>query len=72
MAFFVSKPDVGIDGKTSLVRYGNKRKLPYVWSSPTSIGSGGIRAWELQRRARAELTDHFWTWNDIATYPTLC
>ncbi|RUT10547.1 hypothetical protein DSM107010_41140 [Chroococcidiopsis cubana SAG 39.79] len=24
---------------------------------------------ELQQRARAELTDRAWAWNDIATYP---
>jgi hypothetical protein len=36
-----------IDDKTSLARYGTRQKLPYVWSSPTSIGFGSIRAWEL-------------------------
>lgn len=45
--------------------------LPYVWSSPTSIRSGDIRAWELQLHSFSELADHPWTWNDIATYPTL-
>ncbi len=41
---------------------------------PNFTGKSLIRtvlAWELQLQARADLADRPWTWNDIATYPTL-
>jgi hypothetical protein len=68
---FGSRQDVGIDGKTNLVKSGSFPKIAlhlivtyfnWIWRHSCL---------ETTAAQRAELTLRPWTWNDIAAYPTL-
>jgi hypothetical protein len=42
MVLFGNKRENGIDGRTSLARYGNRQKSQLDWWSATSTGFGSI------------------------------
>jgi len=71
MVFCVNKLDVGIDDKINSASYGSFPKLSvrlvvsyfnWIWRH-SCLGTTAAQ--------RAELAERPWTWNDIATYPTL-
>jgi hypothetical protein len=71
MALYVNKPDVGIDDKINESKLWEQTKLSvrlcvtyFNWSWRHScLGTTAAQ--------RAELAERPWTWNEIATYPTL-
>ncbi len=71
MGLFVSKQDAGIADKTLFSKVWEQTEVTvrlvityfnWIWQH-SCLGTTAAQ--------RAELTDRAWTWNDIATYPTL-